>query len=511
MLTLRDYQEKPVVDVREMLRAVRGALLVLATGAGKTVIFSYIAHLAANKGKRILILAHRDQLIKQASRKLSENGLTHGVIMAGYTETRRHLVQVASVQTLVRRLEKMLARGDYFDMIIIDEAHLSAAKSYMDICAAWPKAKILGVTGSPIRLDGKGLRAGAGGLFDDMITGISIGQLIEQAYLVKPIVYASKAQVDLSAVKTVGGDYDTSALADVMDKPVITGSAIEAWKRNCPGVPAIAWCANVSHAQHVAEQFNASGIPAICLSGKDDSAERDKALADLTAGRIKVITFAMLLVEGVDCPAIGCVIMLRPSMSLSAYLQTIGRGLRTVYAPGMPLGTVEQRFAAIDAGPKGRKCFVLDHAGLWSRHGFADEEREWSLDGVKKGKGKKKEAAPTPALQCPKCWVVQNPADPHEESCQFCKATPDKVHCFGCGHVFQGKVKKLNEVEGDLVEITPEMEAAMKRNRKAEIKNAKTLADYERIGATRGYSQGWARAAFDAKVRTREKYKGTTR
>lgn len=464
----------------------KAILLVAATGAGKTVVFSYIAKGAAAKGRRVLILAHRDQLIKQASRKLADNGVQHGIIMAGFTPNARRLVQVASVQTLVRRIDKMKAAGVEFDLIVIDEAHLSAAASYMKIFAAWPKALLLGVTGSPIRLDGKGLGRGQGSVFDVLVQGITIKQLIERGYLVRPAVYASKTQVDLSGVKKIGGEYDSEGLAEVMDKPVITGNAIDAWRKHCPGVPAVAWCTNVAHARHVAEQFNAAGIPARALSGEDDSTERDTALADLTAGRIKVISFAMLLVEGVDCPAIGAVILLRPTMSLSSYLQTIGRGLRPIYANGMPLDTVSQRFAAIDAGPKGRRCFVLDHAGLVFRHGLADEEREWTLDGITKKKGKKKDAERVlPISQCPKCYLVHDPAP----------------ECPGCGHVYEVRVRAPDEVEGELAEITPEIAERLKNDRRREVAKAQSLEDLEKIAAQRGYSKGWARHLHQARQR----------
>jgi DNA repair protein RadD len=489
---LRPYQTDFVGEIRIAYRSgFRAVVLVAATGAGKTVVFSHIAHSAAEKGKRVLILAHRDTLIKQASRKLTDNGVAHGIIMAGFTPSPRRLVQVASVQTLVRRLKQMQARNETFDLIIIDECHLSAAKSYLDIRAAFPDALVLGVTGSPIRLDGRGLGKHAGGMFESMVEGISIKQLIDQGYLVRPSVYGSKETIDLSGVKKVGGDYDAEALATVMDKPKITGSAIEHWQKICPGTPAVVWCANVAHAKHVAEEFNAAGIPALALSGESDSSERENALKGLERGTLKIITFAMLLVEGIDCPAIGAVILLRPTMSLSSYLQVIGRGLRPIYAPGLPLDTVEQRFAAIAAGPKGEKCFVLDHASLWTKHGFADQEREWSLDGAPKKKGKKKDEDKPPAiLQCPKCYHCHDPAEV----------------CPACGHVYEVKVRTIEYEDGELAEITPEMALKLKDMRKSEVRSAKSVPELEKIAAERGYSPGWAKHTFEAKERSRKKY-----
>jgi len=494
-VSLRDYQHDFVDKVRiEYRNGHKAVLLVAATGAGKTVVFSYIAKSAAAKGSRVLILAHRDQLIKQASRKLDDNGVQHGIIMAGFTPNARRLVQVASVQTLVRRIEKMKAVGVGFDLIVIDECHLSAAKSYMDVLAAWPEARVLGVTGSPVRLDGKGLGRHAGGSFDTMVQGISIKELIDQGYLVKPAVFASKQQIDLSGVKKIGGDYDADAMAEVMDKPVITGSAIAEYNKICPGVPAVAWCTNVAHARHVADEFNAAGIPAIALSGENTSEERDRALKMLSDGRLKLITFAMLLVEGVDCPAIGAVILLRLTMSLSSYLQTIGRGLRPIFAPGMPLDTKEQRFAAIDAGPKGRKCFVIDHCGLWQKHGFADAEREWDLDGIKKKKGKKKdEETKIDLTQCPQCYSVFDPKD---------RPAGQEHVCPNCGHAIPGRIRKGPEhVDGELAEITPEMEAALKNQKRFEVAGAKTLEELEKIAAQRGYSRGWAAHLWNARQR----------
>lgn len=452
-----------------------------------TVIFSYIAKSAAAKQSRVLILAHRDQLIKQASAKLKQNDVGHGVIMAGFTPNPRRLVQVASVQTLVRRVDKMKEAGVGFDLIICDECHLSASKSYRTIFAAFPSARLLGVTGSPIRLDGKGLGTHAGGSYDLLIEGPNIKQLIDEGFLVRPAVFASKVQIDLSAVKKTAGDYDSEALSNVMDKPVITGSAIEHYKKICPGVPAVAWCVSVAHAIHVAEQFNAAGIPALALSGANDSAERDKALADLTSGKIKVITFAMLLVEGVDCPAIGAVILLRPTMSLASYLQTIGRGLRTIYADGMDLETIEGRKAAIAAGPKGDRCFVLDHAGLCFRHGLPDEVREWSLDGTVKKTGKKKADPEVKVLQCKKCWLCHDPAPV----------------CPACGYVYEVKARELNEVAGELTEITKEMSALLRSQRMSEQSSARSLAELEALGAKRGYKPSWAKNVFQARSRKR--------
>jgi DNA repair protein RadD len=491
MIKLRGYQEDAKAGVRDALATHSAVLLVAPTGAGKTVLFANIAQTAAARGFRVLILAHRDTLIKQASRKLMEYGVQHGIIMAGYTPNLALRVQVASVQTIVRRLDKITRP---FDIVIVDEAHLSAAKSYVTIIEALrklnPGVKLLGVTGSPCRLDGKGLGKEAGGLYETIVMAPNIRWMIDQAYLVRPDVYGAKKLVDLTGIKKVGGDYDGAALAEVMDKPKITGDAIEHYKALCPGVPAVAWCASVAHAEHVAEQFNAAGIPALALSGEDDAVARERALAGLASGALKVVTFAMLLVEGVDCPAIGAIIMLRPTMSLASYLQVIGRGLRPIFADGYDLETLEGRRAAIAAGPKGDCCYVLDHAGLWVKHGFAEEDREWSLDGAPKKPGKRKPNEPvSPARQCPKCYSVHPPADV----------------CPKCGHVYETG-RKLETEEGELVKITPEMRAVMTEARRKQIRKAKTLEELQSLGRAFGYSERWAEGTWKAKQKIREQY-----
>lgn len=475
--TLRDYQEDAVNDVRSAFReGWKALLLVLSTGAGKTVIFSYIAKNAAQKGRRVLILAHRDQLIKQAGRKLRDYDVPHGIIMAGFTPNRHARVQVASVQTLVRRLEKTKA---WFrpDIIIIDEAHLSAAESYRKVLATYPDAAVLGVTGSPCRLDNKPLGAEHGGIYDHMIQGISIGKLIARGFLVRPVVYAPAEQLDLSGIKKRMGDYDTSELAAVVDKPKITGSAVEHYKKICPDVPAIAWCVTVEHAQHVADEFNANGIRAVMLCGEDDSDVRDRRLKELETGEVQVICFVGILIEGVDCPAIGAIIMLRPSMSLSSYLQVIGRGLRPYTDRN---------------GVKKEVCYILDHAGLTFRHGLADEEREWTLDWGEKKKGKKKQVEKqVDVVQCKGCFAVFDPAP----ACPY------------CGKPVEVRARKLDHVDGELREITPEMAEAMRRQKKAEVKSARTLEELQKIAAQRGYSPGWAKHTFEARQRTRQKYR----
>jgi superfamily II DNA or RNA helicase len=494
----RDYQQSLMDQVRVAFReGKRSPLVVAATGAGKTVVFSAIADSAAEKGHEVLILAHRDTLIKQASAKLRQNGVKHGIIMAGFTQDLRQKVQVGSVQTLARRLSKLRWKPK---LIIIDEAHLSAAKTYRDILKAFPDALVLGFTGSPCRLDNKPLGKEAGGIYDDLIQAISIKQLIARGFLVQPQVFGAAEALDLSGIKKSMGDYATAELAAVVDKPKITGDAVAQYLKICPDVPAVAWCVTVEHAQHVADAFNAAGISALMLCGEHDSDYRDKALKALETGEIKVISFVGILIEGVDQPAIGAIILLRPTMSLASYLQVIGRGLRPY----------------TDAnGIKKECCYVLDHAGLWQRHGFADEEREWELNiEVKKGAKKKEKETTVDLIQCRGCFAVFSPVQAAEAGQKLIEERPGYLGapcCPNCKKAIEIKVRKLEQVDGELIKITPEMRAEMEADRKKTSLEQRrmqgqtqTLEDLKAYGAKMGRSAQWAEHVWNARQRKKE-------
>ena len=494
-ITPRDYQQELMDKVLSSFRAgKRSPLVVAATGAGKTVVFSAIASRAAAKGNKVLILAHRDTLIKQASGKLKDYEVGHGIIMASYTPDALAKVQVASVQTLVRRLGKMRFVPD---LIIIDEAHLSAAKSYLAILEHFSKALVIGFTGSPCRLDNKPLGKESGGIYDDLIQAISIRQLIDRGFLVQPTVFGAEEALDLSGIKKSMGDYNTEELAAVVDKPKITGDAVKQYQKICPGAPAVAWCVTVEHAQHVADAFNANGIKAVMLCGEHDTSYRDKTLKGLETGEVQVVTFVGILIEGVDCPAISAIILLRPTMSLASYLQVIGRGLRPYTLP---------------SGEKKAVCYVLDHADLWRKHGFADEEREWDLNGEVKKKGKKKDKEPTVDLiQCRGCFAVFSPTAAAEAGQKHDLAGEKRGPCCpNCGKAIEVKVRKLEQVDGELTQITPEMVEAMRKDTRREQGSAQTLEDLKALGAKLGRSPKWAEHVFNARQTKKAKPKRLT-
>ena len=259
MLQLRPYQSDAVARVRNSyIEGNRAPLVVLPTGGGKTIIFSYIAANTAARGKRALILVHRVELLRQTSEKLQFAGVHHGLVNPLYTPDITAPVQVASVQTLVRRLEDF-KRYISPDLIIIDEAHHATAGTWRKIVEAFPSARILGVTATPVRADGAGLGADAGGLFDDLVMGPQISELIRLGFLVTPVVYAPTERIDLSGIRIKMGDYEKKEIELRVDKPTITGNAVQHYRRLCDGVPAVAFCISIAHAEHVAAEFRAAG------------------------------------------------------------------------------------------------------------------------------------------------------------------------------------------------------------------------------------------------------------
>lgn len=217
-MTLRPYQNQLANDIRAAFGSGSNRpLAVSPTGSGKTVLFSYITSQVLKRGSRVIIVAHRREILDQISATLKCVGVPHGFIQSGKSMAIQS-VMVASVQTLARRLDTVPAPN----LVIIDEAHHSVSKSYVQMFAAWPTAKFIGVTATPERLDGKGL----GVIFDRMVMGPSVQWLIDNGFLAQPVYYAPREVVDLSQVHTVAGDFDRSEAEEIVDTPRITGDAV---------------------------------------------------------------------------------------------------------------------------------------------------------------------------------------------------------------------------------------------------------------------------------------------
>ena len=417
--------------------------------------FSFITASAAAKGNRTLILVHRAELLEQCHRALDSMGVPHGLIAAGLTPERHQLTQVASVQTLIRRFDRVVPP----DLIVIDEAHHATAGAWASVVAQYPEARVLGVTATPQRLDGKGL----GQVFDDLIRGPEVADLIDQNFLARPIYYAPKT-VSMDGVRTTAGDYNRADIAERMDRPTITGDAVTHYRKYCDGQPCIVFCTGIKHAEHVAAAFNAEGYRFQVIDGTLSKEERARRVLDLSNGTLQGLVSVDIVSEGFDLPCVSTAILLRPTASLSLHLQQIGRVLRP--SPGK------------------QRAVILDHVGNCRRHGLAEEVREWSLDGIRKRSKRGPQDDVQSTRQCPECFAVHTPSP----------------QCPQCLHVYEVKDRIPDVADGELEELKAR-EAI--RSRKREQGTAQTLEDLIKVGKARGMKNpyGWAHNVFKARQR----------
>ena len=446
-MKLRDYQQQAINDIREAFRAgSRSVLLQLPTGGGKTVIFSEACRLATSKGNSVLILVHRRELVDQASDKLTRIGVDHGIICAGY-KPRVSKVQVASVQTLARRLKLQPFTPQ---LIIIDEAHhCTKANTWGKVLNYWSKARLIGVTATPCRLDGKGLKH----IFDTLITGPSVAELTAAGHLSPAKLWAPPARIDLSKLKTRAGDYVAEQAGEAMSDKTIIGDVVAHYKRHADGVPAIAFCCNVYHAEIVARDLRANGISARTLFGSTPKPARASTVQDFADGRVQVLVTVDVVSEGFDCPAAGAALLLRPTKSEALYLQQVGRVLRPWSGKS--------------------HAIVLDHVGNIRQHGFPDEEREWTLNDRLK-RGSKGGPAAAAVRECPECFAAFKPSPV----------------CPSCGHKFIRQEGGIQNLPGELQELR--REEAQRRVRRREVGQARTLEQLLEVAKQRGYKPGWA-------------------
>ena len=455
MISLRPYQSAGIASIREAFGPLRkrAPLYVLPTGGGKSLTFSFIAHGAAEKGNRVYILSHRQELIDQISSALDLTGAPHGFIAAGYP-TLDAPVQIASVQTLVRRLD----RTPQPDLIIIDEAHHARAETFERIIREWPKAKLLGVTATPIRLSGEGL----GTIFDHLIVGPSMRELIDGGYLA-PYRMFRPPTADASDLPKRGGEFVTAAAEALMNKPAITGSALAHYRQHADGLPALVFCVSIQHAKSVADQFREAGYSAFSIDGTMERTVRRGVVEDFRAGRIRVITSVALLEEGFDMPGAHVGIFLRPTQSLGLYLQQIGRILRPC----------EGKSHAI----------LLDHVGNCYRHGLPHAPQDWSLSGDDPTAKRKRAASVRICAHC------------------FCALPSQAKACSECGYEFPAKPREIEQRDGELAEVTPEMLA--KRAERREQGRAQSLEALLEIERRKSYRPGWARHVYQARLAKR--------
>ena len=507
-IELRPYQKELVAKIGQAYRDGRRCpLAVLSTGGGKTIIFSHITQGASQKGNPVLVAAHRKEIIRQISLSLARFGVYHQVIapparaasiriahIRAYGRCfvdKSSTVMVGSTQTLINRLDKVksvfeiakLKNQNAKPLVVFDEAHHAVpGTQHGKIMEFAERLGSLGlmVTATPCRLDGKGLGTCAGGYADALVEGPSMEWLVNNGYLSRFRVLTVEHQLDMSDVKKRAGEYISSDLEAIVNKPSITGDAIEHYKREANGKKAVAFCVSVAHSKEVAQAFCDAGIKAAHIDGTTDDEIRDRAILDFADGKIDVLCQVNLFSEGFDLASIAqkdvtidCLIDLAPTNSLVNAMQRWGRVLRPY---------------------PGKIAIILDHAGnTILRHGLPTTKRVWSLEGIKKQKRGENERI-IHCRCCPKCYTVHKPSP-------MCPNTNFLGTGKPCGHVYETGSRKIEEIEGDLVEI--DMDAIRiieeKKEMRKEQGRAKTLSELLEIEKARGYKHGWAKRVFESR------------
>ena len=445
MFKLRDYQQETIDKVYQSIKKHHRSIMIQQPPrTGKTVIMADIARRATAKGNRVLFMVHRQEIVQQVVKTFR----TDGVDMS--------LATIGMVQTITRHVDDL----DPPQIIFVDEAHHALAGTYQRVLKAFPKAYKLLFTATPYRLNG----AGFTDIADDLITGKPVSWLIDHHFLA-PVDYYAPSQIDASKLRTKRtGDYSEASIREAI-KPKIYGNAVKHYLKLAAGKQAIAYTYNVDSAINLAQAFNSQGITARAVAGSTPKEERRKIIEDYRAGKIKIVTNAELFTEGLDLPNVDCVIMLRPTQSLSLYLQ----------------------FAMRSMNPReGKTATIIDHVGNVERFGLPTDDREWTLEGREKGKTSSSGATIKSVTVCQTCFASFYRTG---GTCPYCGAA-------------LGEEKKLEVVDdAELKKVTRSRLAIVKQleqsaatqniagKRPSELKSFKEIQAYAKL---KGYRPGWS-------------------
>lgn len=428
-MKLREYQAELIGRIRlSIMHGHKSIVSVLGCGGGKSIIQAEIARSATDKGNRVLFLVHRKELCEQITNTFTAQGVD------------MDRCSVSMVQTVGRHIDKLPEPK----IIITDEAHHSTANSYKKIYNAFPNALRLGFTATPCRLNAGGL----GEVYDKLITSVSTKWLIDNHYL-SPYKYYSVKLADTSGLHVKAGDYKANEVAELMQNSEIYGETVKQWEKLAKGKKTIAYCASVEAAEETAEQFRQAGYTAASLSGSTPKEQRTQIMQDFRDSKIMILTNCELFGEGLDVPDCECTVLLRPTQSLTLYIQQSMRSMR--YMPD-------------------KTAIIIDHVGNCYLHGLPDDNREWTLE------SKAKQANTVKIRECSICFAVYPPT---MQKCPYC----------GYAAVKEIQRKDKEVVEIDLVEM--QRQEDIKNTKYADL-TAETWSDVERIRKARGYKIQWA-------------------
>lgn len=366
--SLRSYQQAAKEQIFAAWDECDNVMFQMPTGTGKTRLFTSIISdikawgILTQRDPKILIIAHRVELIEQISDNLNRYKVTHGIIAGGKAKNLRCLVQVASIQTITHRTNKDVANSLGVDFIIIDEAHHSTANSYKKLWELYPNAKKLGVTATPWRMNHLGFSK----IYDKLIMSKSIKDFINEGWLAPYCYYSvkntSNIHHDINGINEfdIEGDYKVSALERVMDNVSIRANLLNSYLKLAKGKKGIIYSVSRKHSDHICEEYKKVGINIVCIDSETPREERRLYVQRFRNGQIDIIVNVDIFSEGFDCPDIEFIQLARPTKSLVKYLQQVGRGLRPT--------------------PDKRKCIILDNVGSHIEFDLPNADRDWATE-----------------------------------------------------------------------------------------------------------------------------------
>lgn len=466
-IVLRDYQRDMIQRTRQAMKRDRSVLVQAPTGAGKTALASFMIGETSAKQQDAWFICHRAELVLQTSLTFRKFSIRHGFIAAGYPMNLRETVQVCSIDTLKGRLSKLTPPK----LAVIDECHHANAAGWAMVIQ-WLRengAWIIGLSATPQRLDGQGLNEH----FGELVLGPTVAWLIERGHLSQYRAFIPDAP-DMKGVRRQMGDFAKKDTAEKMSKPKLTGNIIAHWRKHAQGMRTVGFAVNVAHSQHLTESFRQAGIRAAHLDGGTDKAERKDIIQAYAGGDIDVLFNVSLFCEGFDLSAIA-----QTDVTIDALIDA---------APTQSLTNVVQRWGRTLRPAPGKTAIILDHAGNMLRHGFPDDDREWTLEGREKRQAANDNTPPPPVV-CTSCFnAIRRPLPPA---------------CPHCGKLLQAETKEVEVADGELREPTKEDKAAIRRRMQLEQAEAKTIDELVALGRRRGYAAptAWARKVYAGRRR----------
>ena len=448
---LRSFQKSDKAKIyRSWQIGNKNVMYVLPTGGGKTVV---LVSIMADYFHNQVIIAHRQELVSQISLTLASNEIKHNIFANDKLIKELSFTQidkfgesfidpwtttiVAGVDTLLKRLDKVEYHrwADKVKFWVVDECHhVLKENKWGKVLQSFPNAVGLGVTATPVRMDGKGLGSNTHGLFDSMVVGPTMSDLMDMKFLTPYRVFCPPSNLDLTNIGIGNsGDFIKFALSKAIEESTIMCDAVSHYSRFASGMKGLTFCTDIKSAKKITDRYNNARIPAMLVTSKTPIKDRMNASKRLRSGELLQLVNVDIFGEGYDLPAVSCVSFLRPTASLNLYMQQFGRGLRIA----------ENKTKAV----------ILDHVGNVRRHGFPDMQRNWTLEPKMRYRTIANLEQETYITVCRTIGCFA-PYDSRLSKCPYC----NKVKVI----IYSASIK---EIKGDLTELYPDMVNKLKIDR----------------------------------------------